>query len=143
MNNQKGFTLIELLVVLIIIGVLASVGVPKYFRSVERSRASEAISMLSAIAQAQDRYRQRNGNYSTTGQALDVDIVAGRFFLAPVGISQNIAQMQRNAAMEGGTTGWPTGCTNAYFMTVNFNSGGIPGNRNWNNSNINCAFVWP
>jgi len=43
-RNKKGFTLIEIILVLIILGILASFAVPKYFdlQSAARSKAVEA-----------------------------------------------------------------------------------------------------
>ena len=49
---NKGFTLVELLTVVLIIGVLTSVALPQYMRSVERSRATEAMSVVKAINDA-------------------------------------------------------------------------------------------
>ena len=48
-KNRAGFTLVELAVVIVIIGVLASFGVPKFMQSVERSKASESFNFLSAV----------------------------------------------------------------------------------------------
>ena len=50
--NQKGFTLIELLVVVLIIGILSSVALPQYTKTVEKSRMSEARSMLKSLREA-------------------------------------------------------------------------------------------
>lgn len=50
--NQKGFTLIELLTVVIIIGVLTSIALPQYAKSVERSRATEAMQLVKSINDA-------------------------------------------------------------------------------------------
>ncbi|MDT8287581.1 MAG: prepilin-type N-terminal cleavage/methylation domain-containing protein [Elusimicrobiales bacterium] len=69
---RKGFTLIELLVVVLIIGILASMAIPQYFKVVERSRVSEAMSTFAAIKAAQERYYARKSVYSTNWDQLDV-----------------------------------------------------------------------
>ena len=63
--TRKGFTLIELLVVVLIMGILASVAMPQYFKSVEKSRAAEAISALEALVSAQERAYMKTGSYIT------------------------------------------------------------------------------
>ncbi|MBI4346472.1 MAG: prepilin-type N-terminal cleavage/methylation domain-containing protein [Elusimicrobia bacterium] len=68
----KGFTLIELLVVVLIIGILAAMAIPQYFKVVERARMSEAKNMISVIRSAQERYLARVGDYTTTMSALDI-----------------------------------------------------------------------
>ena len=55
--NKKGFTLIELLVVVLIIGILAAIALPQYFRAVERSRAAEALSIMGSLGSALERAR--------------------------------------------------------------------------------------
>lgn len=64
-NRRKtaGFTLIELLVVVLIIGILASIAIPQYFKVVERARISEGHTFISQLKQAQERYLARQGNY--------------------------------------------------------------------------------
>ncbi|MFO0910801.1 MAG: prepilin-type N-terminal cleavage/methylation domain-containing protein, partial [Isosphaeraceae bacterium] len=71
-KGRKGFTLVELAVVIVIIGVLASFGVPKFMQSVERSKASEAFNFLSAVRSAQERYQAKEGTYTTDWTLLDI-----------------------------------------------------------------------
>ena len=71
-NNNKGFTLIELLVVVLILGILAAMAMPQYFKAVERSRMSEAVTLLGSIAQAQQRKYMQINRYTTSFRSLDV-----------------------------------------------------------------------
>ena len=70
--NKKGFTLIELLVVVLIIGILAAMAMPQYFKAVERSRMTEADQLLSSIAQAQQRKYLQINKYTQDYGTLDV-----------------------------------------------------------------------
>ena len=69
---KKGFTLIELLVVVLIIGILAAIALPQYFKAVERSRMSEAEQLLTALSQAQQRKYLQLGEFATQYTGLDV-----------------------------------------------------------------------
>lgn len=94
--KRQGFTLIELLVVVLIIGILASVALPQYFKTVEKSRASEGISALSSIAAAQDREFMRNGSaYATSIDQLDVEVKNLKYFNPPA-IAGNTLTITRN-----------------------------------------------
>lgn len=70
--NNKGFTLIELLVVVLIIGILAAMALPQYFKAVERSRMSEAVTLLSNIAQSEQRKYLQLNKYISNFRGLDV-----------------------------------------------------------------------
>lgn len=72
--NRKGFTLIEMLVVVLIIGILAAVALPQYFKAVEKSRATEALSVLGSIAAAEERYRLSTSDNVYTQSFEDFDI---------------------------------------------------------------------
>ena len=69
--NNKGFTLIELLVVVLIIGILAAMALPQYFKAVERSRMAEAVALLGNIAQSQQRKFLQINKYATAYTGLD------------------------------------------------------------------------
>ena len=80
LSNNRGFTLVELAVVVVIIGVLAAFGVPRFLDSVERSKAAEAFNTLSAIREAQERYQARQGTYAADLTTLDIRLTAPKYF---------------------------------------------------------------
>ncbi|WP_428898149.1 prepilin-type N-terminal cleavage/methylation domain-containing protein [Parelusimicrobium proximum] len=62
----KGFTLIEISVVVVIIAVLAALAVPAYQKSVERSKNTEAVTILNKIKSEQSkRAAFNNGQYAS------------------------------------------------------------------------------
>jgi type II secretion system protein G len=72
--NKKGFTLIELLVVVLIIGILAAIALPQYFKAVEKSRATEALSIMGSLAGAMERARlvDNQAKYPSSLSGLDL-----------------------------------------------------------------------
>lgn len=72
--KNKGFTLIELLVVVLIIGILAGVALPQYTKAVEKSRATEAITLLSNIAKAETVYALGTNSFTNDLNALDIQM---------------------------------------------------------------------
>jgi prepilin-type N-terminal cleavage/methylation domain-containing protein len=76
---RKGFTLVELAVVIVIIGVLAAFGVPRFLKSVERSKAAEAFNYLSAVRDSEERYQAQNGTYVDVG-SLDIVFSPPKYF---------------------------------------------------------------
>lgn len=66
MNNhtQKGFSLIELLVVVVIIGVIASIGIPLFRKAKYAAENTSAMQTTRVISQAQISYFSQNSRYA-------------------------------------------------------------------------------
>lgn len=59
----KGFTLIELLAVMVIIALLLTIAVPKYFSSVDRAREAILHQDLATMREALDKFYGDTGQY--------------------------------------------------------------------------------
>ncbi len=66
----EGFTLVEILIVVVIIGILATVAIPTYFKYVERGYASDAKVQIKNILQNAELYRQETGQWPTDVQTM-------------------------------------------------------------------------
>lgn len=69
-GRRQGFTLIELLAVMAIIGTLLTIAVPRYTRSLQRSREAVLQQDLSALRESIDKYYGDVGKYPPTLAAL-------------------------------------------------------------------------
>ncbi len=67
---QSGFTLIEIMVVVVILGILASVIVPKIMDNPDKARVVKAKNDVQAMKSALDLYKLDNFNYPSTDQGL-------------------------------------------------------------------------
>jgi prepilin-type N-terminal cleavage/methylation domain-containing protein len=76
--NKKAFSLIELLVVVLIIGILAAIALPQYYKAMRRAKAAELISLIKAVAGAQDVYYLTHGTYALNFEHLDMLIPGAR-----------------------------------------------------------------
>jgi len=69
-SKKDGFTLIELLIVVVIIGILASIAIPKFSAVREKAFFAAMKSDLKNLANLQDVYYNDNYTYSTDPAAL-------------------------------------------------------------------------
>ena len=61
---QAGFTLTELLVTLVIVGILASAGLPSYQQYVTKAKREQAKQLLVRINNQQEQFLLDNKTYS-------------------------------------------------------------------------------
>lgn len=70
MSKESGFSLIEIMVVVVILGILASIVVPKIISRPDEARVVKAKQDVLAIQNALDLYKLDNGIYPSTDQGL-------------------------------------------------------------------------
>ncbi len=69
-RRSRAFTLIELLVVMAIIAMLLTIALPRYFRSLQRSREAVLQQDLATLRESIDKYYGDVGSYPPTLAAL-------------------------------------------------------------------------
>ncbi len=60
LNNRSGFTLIEILLVVVIIGILASIAIPRLGGHTEKAKLAAAQQTISTISGALQIYEMNN-----------------------------------------------------------------------------------
>jgi len=93
--ENRGFTLIELLIVVVIIGILATIAIPKFSSARERSYMAMVILDLKNLASQQEIYHGNNNSYASNPSAVNMVVSEG------VNITVNSADGRGWAA-----TGW-------------------------------------
>ena len=73
--KNKGFTLIELLTSILIIGVLISVALPQYTKSVRRAEMAEGLIQGKTIYEAALRHKGAQGSVPTSFDGLDIAFI--------------------------------------------------------------------
>ena len=70
-EHQRGFTLIEVMIVVVILGILASIVVPRVMERPDEARLVKVETDLRAVSSALELYRLDNFQYPSTEQGLD------------------------------------------------------------------------
>lgn len=69
----RGFTLLELMIALVIMALILALAFPSYMSTVRKSRRAEAIGALTAVQQAQERFRANRATYGNLNVPADAD----------------------------------------------------------------------
>ena len=85
-QNKSGFTLLEIIIVIIIVGVLASLALPRFFATVEFSKSAEALNAMGVIRQSLERCFLVTPN-TYVGCNLDTGLGVNNLDIADPGLS--------------------------------------------------------
>ena len=66
-NSRRGFTLIEMVVVCLLIGILTAIAIPQYLKTVETSKADDAVAMVNMIGTTNRMYALDHSATYVTG----------------------------------------------------------------------------
>ena len=75
-TGTRGFTLIELLIVVVIIGILATIAIPKFSAMRTKAYVATVTSDLKNVATQQEIYLSTLYSYASTVSDMDVTITA-------------------------------------------------------------------
>jgi len=74
---RDGFTLIELLIVVVIVGILATIAIPKFSSTREKAFVSSVRTDIRNLASQQEIYFSQNMEYAATTTALNMTVSEG------------------------------------------------------------------
>ena len=119
MSKQRGFTLVELLIVVVIIGIIASIAIPKFSEVRAKAFLSSLKSDLKHLATQQEMYHNTQFSYGNTlalvggsesdGVTITINEATGSGWAATAShaglVAQHCGVYQGNAAAAGGDPG--------------------------------------
>ena len=72
-RSEKGFTLVELMIVVVIIGILASIAIPKFSQLISSTKVTEAKNILRQIISLENTYYMQESSYVAFADGDDCD----------------------------------------------------------------------
>ena len=81
--RARAFTLLEVVIALALIGTLLTIAIPSYQQYVQRTHRADAIRLILAAADCQNRIKAQTGFFDTTRCAPDPDDARYQFSFQP------------------------------------------------------------
>ncbi len=129
LRETSAFSLVEMAVVVVIVGILASMALPRFQVTIEKMRSAEGVNILTALLGAQQRFAAENGGAFTANMAdLDITIPASPNFNVPTVAAVNpLASIQRIDTADSGIDGYTLSVSSTGTITCAGGGGGICG----------------
>ncbi|MBC7940155.1 MAG: type IV pilin protein [Chitinophagaceae bacterium] len=68
LGTARGFTLIELLIAVVVLAVVTALALPSFNAAIRKSRRADAVAALTAVQQAQERWRTNQSAFAGAAQ---------------------------------------------------------------------------
>lgn len=128
-KRKKGFTFNELLVVVLMLGILAAIGTPIYTKAVKKSRASDAMHVMSVVSEQQEKYYVDHSDFAKNFETLNLAI---RGFEGVTGTTKRQGHFDYTLSNENNQA-----CIKAQYVTSGSESG-YTLYRNYETQNQGC-----
>ena len=130
-QRKRGFTLVELMIVVVIVGILASIGVPIYRTYTRKAMAAEGRSLVGAISSAERVYYAENGQYylvpapTSFDTTISVDARGNKYFQTYTVTGQVGGPITITATGSGGAAGITVSGTMSPTQAITITETGI------------------
>ena len=79
-----GFTLVELVIVMAIVGIMASISVPRFIEASSTARGSKIIADMDTFESAINLYYAHNGRFPNNEEEIEEDVVGNYMATLPI-----------------------------------------------------------
>jgi prepilin-type N-terminal cleavage/methylation domain-containing protein len=86
-NDNRGFTLLEIMITVLIVGVLATLAIPRFMNSSIRAKQTEAQGILKQIYTLENGYFQEHTAYTNDLNLLGVELLGNNRYSYSVAVT--------------------------------------------------------